>query len=93
MAARGKKYFDGLCMACHGLDGKGNQDLGAHDLTSRETLYPNTLESIRTTIVEGRHGVMPAHRDLLGETRSRLVAAYVWSLSHSAKAEAAAEPQ
>ena len=81
MAARGKKYFDGLCMACHGLDGKGNQDLGAPDLTSRETLYPNTLESIRTTIVEGRHGVMPAHRDLLGETRSRLVASYVWSLS------------
>lgn len=93
MAARGKKYFDGLCMACHGLDGKGNQDLGAPDLTSRETLYPNTLESIRTTIVEGRHGVMPAHRDLLGETRSRLVAAYVWSLSHPAKAGAAAEPQ
>jgi cytochrome c oxidase cbb3-type subunit 3 len=25
---------------------------------------------------------MPAHRALLGETRARLVAAYVWSLSH-----------
>jgi cytochrome c oxidase cbb3-type subunit 3 len=24
---------------------------------------------------------MPAHRPILGETRSRLVAAYVWSLS------------
>ncbi|HRN60832.1 MAG TPA: cytochrome-c oxidase, cbb3-type subunit III [Gammaproteobacteria bacterium] len=94
MAARGKKYFDGLCMACHGIDGTGNQDLGAPDLTSHSTpLYPNTLESIRTTIIEGRHGVMPAHRDLLGETRSRLVAAYVWSLSQSAEAGASTEQQ
>jgi hypothetical protein len=27
---------------------------------------------------------MPAHRELLGETRARLVAAYVWSLSNAA---------
>ena len=95
MAARGKKYFDGLCMACHGIDGKGNQDLGAPDLTARSnTLYPNTLDSIRTTIIDGRHGVMPAHRDLLGETRSRLVAAYVWSLSNTpATAQSGAPPE
>lgn len=83
MAARGKKFYDSLCVACHGPEGKGNQDLGAPDLTVRNTLYPNTLDSIRTTIIEGRHGIMPAHRDLLGETRGRLVAAYVWSLSNS----------
>ena len=29
---------------------------------------------------------MPAHRLILGETRARLVGAYVWSLSHSGKA-------
>jgi cytochrome c oxidase cbb3-type subunit 3 len=83
MAARGKKYFDSLCVACHGPDGQGNPELGAPNLTVRNTLYPNTLDSIRTTILEGRHGVMPAHRELLGETRGRLVAAYVWSLSNS----------
>ena len=87
MAARGQKYFEGLCVACHGVDGKGNQELGAPDLTVSETLYPNTLDSIRTTIIDGRHGVMPAHRELLGETRSRLVAAYVWSLSNSDQAD------
>ena len=42
------------------------------------------LDSLYQTIVHGRHGVMPAHRELLGETRARLVAAYVWSLSHNA---------
>lgn len=83
MAALGEKYYQNLCIACHGPDGKGNQDLGAPDLTARNTLYPNTLESIRRTIIEGRHGIMPAHRELLGETRARLVAAYVWSLSHT----------
>jgi len=93
MAARGKKYFDSLCVACHGPEGKGNQDLGAPDLTVRNTLYPNTLDSIRKTIVDGRHGTMPAHRDLLGETRARLVAAYVWSLSHSTTNEAPAGRQ
>ena len=40
------------------------------------------VESLRETIVNGRHGSMPAHGPLLGETRARLVAAYVWSLSH-----------
>ena len=73
--------------------GKGNQDLGAPDLTVRNTLYPNTLDSIRTTIIEGRHGVMPAHRDLLGETRGRLVAAYVWSLSNARGTDAASGQQ
>ena len=94
MAARGKKYFDSLCLACHGPDGKGNIDLGAPDLTSRNTLYPNTLDSIRRTIIDGRHGTMPAHRDLLGETRARLVAAYVWSLSNRpATARSGAPPE
>ena len=85
MAASGKKFFDGLCIACHGVDGKGNKDLGAPDLTSPNTVYPTSTASVRTTITEGRHGIMPAHRELLGETRSRLVAAYVWSLSQPGK--------
>jgi len=83
LAARGEKLYQGLCIACHEGDGRGNPLLGAPDLTQRNTLYPNTTESIRKTVVEGRHGVMPAHRELLGETRSRLVAAYVWSLSNA----------
>ena len=82
MAAQGKPLYDGLCVACHGVDGKGNQELGAPDLTDGYWLYGNSKESMRTTITQGRHGVMPAHRELLGETRARLVASYVWSLSH-----------
>ncbi|MDO5506065.1 MAG: cytochrome-c oxidase, cbb3-type subunit III [Pseudoxanthomonas suwonensis] len=82
LAAQGKKLYDGVCVACHGVDGKGNQDLGAPDLTDDVWLYGNSTEAIRTTIQDGRHGVMPPHGELLGDTRTRLVGAYVWSLSH-----------
>ncbi|RYZ68739.1 MAG: c-type cytochrome, partial [Lysobacteraceae bacterium] len=88
MAAQGKKLYDGVCVACHGVDGKGNQELGAPDLTDAYWMYGSSKESLRQTISRGRHGVMPAHRELLGETRSRLVAAYVWSLSQPAAAKA-----
>ena len=82
MAAQGRKLYEGVCAACHGVDGKGNQELGAPDLTDDYWLYGNSKEALRDAIVKGHHGVMPAHRELLGETRSRLVAAYVWSLSN-----------
>ena len=87
-AVRGKKYFDGVCVACHGADGTGNASLGAPDLTDGYWLYGRSMASLRDTIGNGRHGVMPAHRERLGETRARLVAAYVWSLSNTPAAGA-----
>ncbi len=87
LAARGKPLYDGVCVACHGADGKGNPMLGAPDLTDGYWMYGNSNESLRTTIMEGRHGSMPAHRGLLGETRARLAAAYVWSLSNDASSQ------
>jgi cytochrome c oxidase cbb3-type subunit 3 len=81
MAAQGKPLYEGLCVACHGADGKGNAAMGAPDLTDDYWLYGGDRTQIAQSIATGRHGVMPAHRQLLGETRSRLVAAYVWSLS------------
>jgi len=82
MAAQGKPLYEGLCVACHGPAGKGNPALGAPDLSDDYWMYGNSNESLYKTISAGRHGVMPAHRQLLGETRVRLVAAYVWSLSN-----------
>ncbi|MFT4256246.1 MAG: cytochrome-c oxidase, cbb3-type subunit III [Pseudoxanthomonas sp.] len=82
LAAQGKKLYDGICVACHGPDGKGVQALGAPDLTDDYWLYGSSKASLARTINQGRHGSMPAHRELLGETRSRLAASYVWSLSH-----------
>ena len=82
MAAQGKSLYASVCVACHGPEGKGDQSMGAPDLTDGYWMYGDSSDSIRQTIANGRHGVMPAHRALLGETRARLVGAYVWSLSH-----------
>lgn len=87
-ATAGKALYDGVCIACHGVDGKGNQALGAPDLTDSYWLYGSSDDALRKAIMEGRHGSMPAHRELLGETRARLVASYVWSLSHPTGADA-----
>lgn len=89
-ASQGKSLYEGLCVACHGTDGTGNPAMGAPDLTDDYWLYGSSKDAIENSIANGRHGVMPAHRELLGETRSRLVAAYVWSLSNSPSAPAPA---
>ncbi|WP_376693595.1 cytochrome-c oxidase, cbb3-type subunit III [Wenzhouxiangella sp. EGI_FJ10409] len=81
MAAAGEKLYQQNCAACHGPDGSGNIHLGAPDLTSGVYTYGDGLESIKQTIRGGRNGVMPAQMDLLGEIRTRLVTAYVLSLS------------
>jgi cytochrome c oxidase cbb3-type subunit 3 len=81
-AEKGKTRFQTLCVACHGPDGKGNQALGAPNLTDETWLYGGSRGTIAKTISQGRNGVMPAHKDFLGEDKSHLVAAYVWSLSN-----------
>lgn len=78
--AAGKVRFETLCAACHGLDGKGNRALGAPNLTDSVWLYGGDLKSITETIKGGRNNQMPAHTSLLGETKVRLMAAYVVSL-------------
>lgn len=88
MAAQGKPLFESLCVGCHGPAGKGNPQMGAPDLTDDYWLYGSSTDALRETITNGRHGAMPAWRPLIGETRARLVAAYVWSLSHKAAAGA-----
>ena len=90
MAVQGKSLYQGVCAACHGAEGKGNPALGAPDLTDDYWLYGDSNDSLNATIAKGRNGMMPAHRALLGETRSRLAAAYVWSLSQPARTASAA---
>lgn len=74
------KYMS-LCVACHGPDGSGNVLLGAPSLIDDTWLYGGSAQEIRKSIVEGRNGVMPANGPLLGPDRTRILAAYVYSLS------------
>jgi cytochrome c oxidase cbb3-type subunit 3 len=81
LAAAGKTRFDMVCAACHGPDGRGNQALGAPNLTNDIWLYGGSPEIITETINQGRNGNMPAHANLINEDRRRLLAAYVAGLS------------
>ena len=83
LAAAGSKHFANTCAACHGVDGKGNPVLGAPNLTDNDWIYGSSLDVIKYGINNGRQGQMPAHEPLIGETQSRLVAAYVYSLSQA----------
>jgi len=80
LAAAGKEKF-AVCAACHGADGKGNQMLGAPNLTDDIWLYGGTLNAIKYTLNNGRAGVMPAQKSLLSDTKIRMLATYIYSLS------------
>lgn len=81
LAAAGKKNF-AVCAACHGMDGKGNQQLGAPNLTDNTWLYGGSQAAIEETLINGRNGVMPAWKDILGEDKIHVISAYVYGLSN-----------
>ncbi|EJU9839120.1 cytochrome-c oxidase, cbb3-type subunit III [Vibrio parahaemolyticus] len=81
-AAAGKARFV-VCAACHGTDGKGNPAVGAPDLTDQDWLFGDSRAAVTETVMNGRSGVMPAWKGILGEDKVQLVASYVWSLSNS----------
>jgi cytochrome c oxidase cbb3-type subunit 3 len=82
-AVAGKEKYKQLCVACHGADGRGNLALGAPNLTDDIWLYGGSQKSVMESIDKGRSGRMPAHNEFLGEAKVHLLAAYVYSLSHS----------
>lgn len=86
---KGKKDF-AVCAACHGADGKGNQALGAPNLTDNIWLHGGGLDRVKETIRKGRNNVMPAHKDFLGPDKVHLLAAYVWGLSNASTLPASA---
>jgi cytochrome c oxidase cbb3-type subunit 3 len=77
--AVGQKLFLNNCAQCHASDGGGSR--GFPSLTDMEWLWGGTPEAIKTSIAEGRMGVMPPWGQLLGEQGVKNVSHYVRSLS------------
>ncbi|MGH6623010.1 MAG: c-type cytochrome, partial [Burkholderiaceae bacterium] len=90
-AAYGKEKF-AVCAACHGSDGKGNHALGAPNLTDKIWLYGGSEDAVVESILQGRKGVMPPHKDFLGEAKAHVLAAYVYGLSAGQPAAAPPTP-
>lgn len=78
--ASGAKIFADNCAACHGDTGKGNQELGAPNLTDKIWLYGPDEATLIETITNGRAGVMPAWVGRLDPSTIKALAVYVHSL-------------
>ncbi len=80
-AAIGHDKYQMFCVACHGVEGKGNVMFGAPDLTNDIWLYGGSQGLVQRSIRGGRNGEMPAHKEILSEDKIHLLTAYVYSLS------------
>jgi cytochrome c oxidase cbb3-type subunit 3 len=79
-AAAGAKIFADNCTVCHGEQGKGNQEVGAPNLTDKIWLYGSDEATIIETVTNGRAGVMPAWTGRLDPSTIKAMAVYVHSL-------------
>jgi cytochrome c oxidase cbb3-type subunit 3 len=80
----GKEKFV-VCAACHGPDGKGNQDIGSPNLTDNIWLHGSGEAAIMAMVNNGKVNQMPAQAERLSEGQIQVLAAYVWGLSNNAK--------
>ncbi|MCW5235351.1 cytochrome-c oxidase, cbb3-type subunit III [Verminephrobacter eiseniae] len=80
-ASLGKPKFI-TCAACHGMDGKGNQALGAPNLTDDIWLHGWGEAAIAAMINNGKVNQMPAQEHKLTEAQIGVLSAYVWGLSN-----------
>lgn len=81
-AAIGEKLFLNHCAQCHGSDARGAK--GFPNLTDRDWQWGAAPDAIKTSIRDGRSGVMPPMAAAVGsESDVRNVAEFVLSLSGS----------
>ena len=80
-AELGKSKFI-VCAACHGADGKGNQALGAANLSDKTWLHGYGEAAITAMVNNGKVNQMPAQAGKLTEAQIHVLAGYVWSLSN-----------
>ena len=81
-AYSGKQKF-AVCAACHGADGKGNQALGAPNLTDKVWLHGWGEAAIRDIVNNGKTSVMPPQGGRMTPDQIHLLGSYVWSLSNA----------
>jgi len=78
--SKGQKIFADNCAACHGDNAKGNQDVGALNLTDQIWLYGGDRPTVIETVTNGRSGVMPSWTKRLDPTTIKALTVYVHTL-------------
>ena len=71
----GSRLFASNCSVCHGSDAKGAY--GFPNLTDKDWRWGGEAETIKASIMNGRHGVMPAWAEVIGEQGVADVASFV----------------
>ncbi|WP_395688657.1 cytochrome-c oxidase, cbb3-type subunit III [Caenimonas koreensis] len=84
-AQLGKAKFT-ACAACHGVDGKGNQAIGAPNLTDDIWLHGWGENAVIAMVNNGKLNEMPAQENKLTAEQIRVLAAYVWGFSNKPQA-------
>ena len=79
-AEQGKAIYAENCAACHGEDGKGNQELGAPNLSDALWLYGSDKKDVIESIRTGRGGQMPSWAGRLDTAAIKSLTLYVHSL-------------
>ena len=77
--AIGKRLYSAYCTTCHGSDAGGAR--GFPNLRDNDWLYGGEPENIKTTILDGRSGLMPPWKGLIPDENISNVAEYVIGLS------------
>ncbi len=75
----GVRLFSNNCAVCHGSDGGGNYSFP--NLTDNDWLYGGSPEEIKSTLLHGRAGNMPAWGKVIGEEKVSQTTDYVLQLS------------
>lgn len=75
----GQRLFLNYCSQCHASDARGSR--GFPNLADNNWNWGGEPEAIRTTIVDGRQGIMPALGAVLGEEGVKDTAQYVLSIA------------
>jgi cytochrome c oxidase cbb3-type subunit 3 len=84
-AQRGSRIYadNGGCYDCHGSNARGDQAIGAPNLTDKIWLFGDgSNEWIYDSIAFGRAGVCPAWAGRLSVVQIREAALYVYAISH-----------
>lgn len=76
----GGQIFSEQCSACHGMDGRGVQELGGPNLADAIWLYGGSEDDIYSQISNPQHGMMPAWEGRLSAETLKKLAIYVYSL-------------
>lgn len=76
----GGELFQTNCSVCHGENARGNQDIGAPNLTDTRWIYGGDLAQIVETVHGGRQGHMPTWDERLTDTQIKILALYVHDL-------------